>query len=337
MEFKEFKARAIKHSPDLVIANKVRMVAGNAKSDQQRIKLRVEDVESFKNNCESFPIMFNSVNGEVNIEFHEPRKGQILPISTFVNTGFNKECAFCILSPFTEIGRQALSQLQYEDILFLSGLLKELIIHFSEGSVVKEKGTELVQDVFWISRFSDLLEGLKQFVVTTQNDTSQVNMNANESRLHCTKLSIIQNKIAPGNEHLAIRLKNLALGSTKFDTYFVKIGAKQISQQHFSEFGSVEFRALANNQAPLASWPPATSDKWGPKLVLNFPKTLTSKHTAILNTLSQQDLFFIEKLLEFLAENLLKSNIEAEKINWPLSKWQGLIISMAEKLRKLQK
>jgi hypothetical protein len=93
----------------------------------------------------------------------------------------------------------------------------------------------------------------------------------------------------------------------------------------------LEFRELANNQAPLASWPPATEDKWGLKLVLDLPAQLNEQQQNAIDSLKEEDKLFIKELLTKLADRLHTLDRKKLKVNQPLENWQKLISAMVAK------
>ena len=137
--------------------------------------------------------------------------------------------------------------------------------------------------------------------------------------------------VGAANEHLLICVENLLVNGSSYPAFDIKIGAKQIKDKAFTEYGSLEFRELANKQAPLATWPPATKDKWGLKLVLDLPAKLNEQQQNAINSLKEEDKLFIKELLTKLADRLHTLDRKKLKVNQPLENWQKLISGMATK------
>ena len=133
------------------------------------------------------------------------------------------------------------------------------------------------------------------------------------------------------NEHLLICVEDLQANGTSYPAFDIKVGAKQIKDKAFTEYGSLEFRELANNQAPLATWPPETKDKWGLKLVLDLPAQLNEQQQNAITSLKEEDQKFIKDLLTKLADRLHTLDRKKLKVNQPLENWQKLIAGMAAK------
>ena len=133
------------------------------------------------------------------------------------------------------------------------------------------------------------------------------------------------------NEHLLICVEDLQANGISYPAFDIKVGAKQIKDSVFTEYGSLEFRELANNQAPLATWPPATEDKWGLKLVLDLPSQLNEEQQKAIDSLQEQDKLFIKALLSKLADRLHTLDRKKLKVNQPLENWQKLLTGMSAK------
>lgn len=316
----EFKSKVEERFPHLVLSEGVTLTGGANQKDLQRITARFTQVEHGDKHWNAFSIIVNDRKGLLDIELHAPDKKRIYPLSKFVKTGSNKVCDFSLLSPFTDAGKKALAELPTEDHLLLIGIIEELQTKLQQGNVQRTDATANLDVALWPEKLQKLATALKQL---TPKQASKP--------LSFKKLSLKQNMVGTTNEHLLICVENLQANGISFPAFDIKVGAKQIKDKAFTEYGSLEFRELANNQAPLATWPPETKDKWGLKLVLDLPAQLNEEQQNAINSLKEEDQKFVKALLTKLADRLHTLDRKKLKVNQPLENWQKLIAVMAEK------
>ena len=241
-------------------------------------------------------------------------------MSKFVKTGSNKVCDFSLLSPFTDAGKKALSELSAEDHLLLIGIVEELQTKLQQSDVQRTDATANIDIAPWPEKLLKLSTALRKLTPSPA-----------PKPLNFKKLSLKQNMVGATNEHLLICIENLQANGTSYPAFDIKVGAKQIKDKVFTEYGSLEFRELANKQAPLASWPPATEDKWGLKLVLDLPAQLNEQQQNAIDSLKEEDKLFIKELLTKLADRFHTLDRKKLKVNQPLENWQKLISAMVAK------
>ena len=316
----EFKSKIEERFPHLVLSESVMLTGGANQKELQRITARFTQVEHGDKHWNAFSIIVNDRKGVLDIELHAPDKKRVYPLSKFVKTGSNKVCDFSLLSPFTDVGRKALAELPALDHALLIGIIEELQTKLKQNDVQRTDATAGLDVSPWPEKLVKLATALKQLAPTQALKP-----------LNFKKLSLKQNMVGATNEHLLICIENLQVNGTSYPAFDIKVGAKQIKDKAFTEYGSLEFRELANSQAPLATWPPETKDKWGLKLVLDLPPQLNEKQQNAITSLKEEDQKFIKDLLTKLADRLHTLDRKKLKVNQPLENWQKLITGMAAK------
>lgn len=316
----EFKSKIEERFPHLVLSESVTLTGGANQKDLQRITARFKQVEHGDKQWNAFSIIVNDRKGVLDIELHAPDKKRVYPLSKFVKTGSNKVCDFSLLSPFTDAGKKVLAELPPADHLLLIGIIEELQTKLEHGDVHRTEATVNLDIAPWPKKLLNLATALKQLAPKQA-----------QKPLNFKKLSLKQNMVGATNEHLLISIENLQTNGTSYPAFDIKVGAKQIKDKAFTEYGSLEFRELANNQAPLATWPPETKDKWGLKLVLDLPAQLNEQQQNAINSLKEEDKLFIKELLTKLADRLHTLDRKKLKVNQPLENWQKLITGMVAK------
>lgn len=316
----EFKSKIEERFPYLVLSEGVTLTGGANQKDLQRITARFTQVEHGDKHWNAFSIIVNDRKGLLDIELHAPDKKRVYPLSKFVKTGSNKVCDFSLLSPFTDVGKKALAELPAADHLLLIGIIEELQTKLKHNDVQHTDATAGLDVSPWPEKLVKLATALKQLAPKQA-----------PKPLNFKKLSLKQNMVGATNEHLLISIENLQANGISYPTFDIKVGAKQIRDKAFTDYGSLEFRELANNQAPLATWPPATEDKWGLKLVLDLPAQLNEQQQTAIDSLKEEDKLFIKELLTKLADRFHTLDRKKLKVNQPLENWQKLIAGMAAK------
>ena len=316
----EFKSKVEARFPHLVLSKGVTLTGGASQKDLQRITARFTQVEHGDKHWNAFSIIVNDRKGVLDIELHAPDEKRVYPLSKFVKTGSNKVCAFSLLSPFTDAGKKALAELPADDHLLLTGIIEELQTKLKQGDIKRTEATEQLDISAWPAKLQKLQQALAQLA---PKPTAKP--------LTFKKLSLKQNMVAANNEHLLICVEGLQANGKTYAAYDIKIGAKQIKDKAFTQYGSLEFRELPNNEAPLASWPPETKDKWGLKLVLDLPVQMNEAQQKAINNLQEQDRVFVKALLTKLADKLHTLDRKRLKVNQPLENWQKLITGMVSK------
>ena len=316
----EFKSKIEERFPHLVLSEGVTLTGGANQKDLQRITARFTQVEHADKHWNAFSVIVNDRKGVLDVEFHAPDNKRVYPLSKFVKTGSNKVCDFSLLSPFTDAGKKALAELSAEDHLLLMGIVEELQTKLQQNDVQRTDATANLDIAPWPEKLLKLLTALKKLTPSPA-----------PKPLNFKKLSLKQNMVGATNEHLLICIENLQANGTSYPAFDIKVGAKQIKDKAFTEYGSLEFRELANNQAPLASWPPATEDKWGLKLVLDLPAQLNEQQQNAIDSLKEEDKLFIKELLTKLADRLHTLDRKKLKVKQPLENWQKLISGMVAK------
>lgn len=316
----EFKSKIEERFPHLVLSEGVTLTGGANQKDLQRITARFTQVEHAGKHWNAFSVIVNDRKGVLDVEFHAPDNKRVYPLSKFVKTGSNKVCDFSLLSPFTDAGKKALAELSAEDHLLLIGIVEELQTKLQQSDVQRTDATANIDIAPWPEKLLKLSTALKKLTPSPA-----------PKPLNFKKLSLKQNMVGAANEHLLICIENLQANGTSYPAFDIKVGAKQIKDKVFTEYGSLEFRELANNQAPLASWPPATEDKWGLKLVLDLPAQLNEQQQNAIDSLKEEDKLFIKELLTKLADRLHTLDRKKLKVNQPLENWQKLISGMVAK------
>lgn len=316
----EFKSKIEERFPHLVLSEGVTLTGGANQKDLQRITARFTQVEHADKHWNAFSVIVNDRKGVLDVEFHAPDNKRVYPLSKFVKTGSNKVCDFSLLSPFTDAGKKALAELSAEDHLLLIGIVEELKTKLQQSDVQRTDATANIDIAPWPEKLLKLSTALKKLTPSPA-----------PKPLNFKKLSLKQNMVGATNEHLLICIENLQANGISYPAFDIKIGAKQIKDKVFTEYGSLEFRELANNQAPLASWPPATEDKWGLKLVLDLPVQLNEQQQNAIDSLKEEDKLFIKELLTKLADRFHTLDRKKLKVNQPLENWQTLISGMVAK------
>jgi len=316
----EFKSKIEERFPYLVLSEGVTLTGGANQKDLQRITARFTQVEHGDKHWNAFSIIVNDRKGVLDIELHAPDKKRVYPLSKFVKTGSNKVCDFSLLSPFTDVGKKALAELPALDHALLIGIIEELQTKLKQNDVQRTDATASLDIAPWPEKLVKLATALKQLAPKQA-----------QKPLNFKKLSLKQNMVGATNEHLLICIENLQANGISYPTFDIKVGAKQIKDKAFTDYGSLEFRELANNQAPLATWPPATEDKWGLKLVLDLPAQLNEQQQNAIDSLKEGDKLFIKELLTKLADRLHTLDRKKLKVNQPLENWQKLITGMIAK------
>lgn len=316
----EFKSKIEERFPYLVLSEGVTLTGGANQKDLQRITARLTQVEHGDKHWNAFSIIVNDRKGVLDIELHAPDKKRVYPLSKFVKTGSNKVCDFSLLSPFTDVGKKALAELPAIDHALLIGIIEELQTKLKQNDVQRTDATAHLDLSPWPEKLVKLATALKQLAPKQA-----------PKPLNFKKLSLKQNMVGATNEHLLISIENLQANGISYPTFEIKVGAKQIKDKAFTDYGSLEFRELANNKAPLATWPPATEDKWGLKLVLDLPAQLNEQQQNAIDSLKEEDRLFIKELLTKLAEKLHMLDRKKLKVNQPLENWQKLVTGMVAK------
>ena len=316
----EFKSKIEERFPHLVLSEGVTLTGGANQKDLQRITARFTQVEHADKHWNAFSVIVNDRKGVLDVEFHAPDNKRVYPLSKFVKTGSNKVCDFSLLSPFTDAGKKALAELSAEDHLLLIGIVEELQTKLQQSDVQRTDATANLDIAPWPEKLLKLSTALKKLTPSPA-----------PKPLNFKKLSLKQNMVGATNEHLLICIENLQANGISYPAFDIKIGAKQIKDKVFTEYGSLEFRELANNQAPLASWPPAIEDKWGLKLVLDLPAQLNEQQQNAIDSLKEEDKLFIKELLTKLADRFHTLDRKKLKVNQPLENWQTLISGMVAK------
>tara|TARA_B100000929_G_scaffold24253_1_gene18170 strand:+ start:33582 stop:36086 length:2505 start_codon:yes stop_codon:yes gene_type:complete len=316
----EFKSKIEERFPHLVLSEGVTLTGGANQKDLQRITARFTQVEHADKHWNAFSVIVNDRKGVLDVEFHAPDNKRVYPLSKFVKTGSNKVCDFSLLSPFTDAGKKALAELSAEDHLLLIGIVEELKTKLQQSDVQRTDATANLDIAPWPEKLLKLSTALKKLTPSPA-----------PKPLNFKKLSLKQNMVGATNEHLLICIENLQANGISYPAFDIKIGAKQIKDKVFTEYGSLEFRELANKQAPLASWPPATEDKWGLKLVLDLPVQLNEQQQNAIDSLKEEDKLFIKELLTKLADRFHTLDRKKLKVNQPLENWQTLISGMVAK------
>lgn len=316
----EFKSKIEERFPHLVLSEGVTLTGGANQKDLQRITARFTQVEHADKHWNAFSVIVNDRKGVLDVEFHAPDNKRVYPLSKFVKTGSNKVCDFSLLSPFTDAGKKALAELSAEDHLLLIGIVEELQTKLQQSDVQRTDATANIDIAPWPEKLLKLSTALRKLTPSPA-----------PKPLNFKKLSLKQNMVGATNEHLLICIENLQANGTSYPAFDIKVGAKQIKDKVFTEYGSLEFRELANNQAPLASWPPAIEDKWGLKLVLDLPAQLNEQQQNAIDSLKEEDKLFIKELLTKLADRLHTLDRKKLKVNQPLENWQKLISGMVAK------
>ena len=316
----EFKSKIEERFPHLVLSEGVTLTGGANQKDLQRITARFTQVEHADKHWNAFSVIVNDRKGVLDVEFHAPDNKRVYPLSKFVKTGSNKVCDFSLLSPFTDAGKKALAELSAEDHLLLIGIVEELQTKLQQSDVQRTDATANIDIAPWPEKLLKLSTALRKLTPSPA-----------PKPLNFKKLSLKQNMVGATNEHLLICIENLQANGTSYPAFDIKVGAKQIKDKVFTEYGSLEFRELANKQAPLASWPPATEDKWGLKLVLDLPVQLNEQQQNAIDSLKEEDKLFIKELLTKLADRFHTLDRKKLKVNQPLENWQTLISGMVAK------
>lgn len=307
--------------PNLVLSESITLTGGVDQKSLQRITARFSQVEHYEQKWKAFTVIVNDRKGLLDIEFHAPSQNREYPLSKFIKTGSNRVCDFSLLSPFTDSGKKSLAALTIADQQLLIGIIEELYSRMLQSDVKYTSSTQHLDTSVWPEKLKKLLHEIRELLPQDQ-----------ESSLKFKKISLKQNMVGASNEHLLISFEELKAYGVFYPNFDLKIGAKQIKDKGFTEYGSLEFRELAENQAPLRTWPPKMKDKWGFKLVIDLPESLNEEHLAVLNNLEGQDQKFIKELLSALVNKIHTMDFKNLKLNQPLENWQKLISTMLEKL-----
>jgi hypothetical protein len=152
--------------------------------------------------------------------------------------------------------------------------------------------------------------------------------------LSFTKLTLLQNMVAENNQHLAIRISNLAFRDKIFENFDLKIGAKRIEADTFTLFGSVELREQ-QGKAPIEAWHMAVEDKWGKKLVLHLGPQLLPAERDRIAALSADDHAFIGALLQGLIAQIHNIDLNTITLINPQKQWRTLLYQMLENFNQI--
>jgi myosin heavy subunit len=340
----DYKNEVQARYPQMVTAQKCIVTGGFDRAPIHRVNLKFEQVSNFNEHWSSFNVVLNDRKGAIDIEFQAPDDKRIYPLATFIKTGNNKVNDYTLISPHTIKGLNTYNQLPDSDQALLKSILNEIIVKLTTQTITALGPGKDVELNLWLNKVQKLLKDLQTPGKMSQQESSQKSATPLAAPTQKTadkiikkvissslgNITLLQNMVAQNNEHLSIRVKDLKIGAAHFPIYELKIGAKKIHPENFTKLGSLEFRELKNNKAPLFDWAPEQSDKWGPKLTLDITPNPTKPQQAVLASLSERNQEFIMTLLTLIAENVSKMDTGKHKLNQPVSHWHQLLKSMLQ-------
>lgn len=297
--------------------------------EHSRLNVRLNSVQHDGQVWDGFNIIFNLRNDINDIEFHEAANDRVFPLSVFIETGRNEITAYSVMSADTQQGIDYIRVLPQKDRYLLQGILEEILFKLNYQQYQETESVKDLQIDNWIKRISSIW----RFVVSQPPENMDLteNLVSLERQLEFENFRLIENYVGPANEHLYIQFKNLSFGKKHYPLFEFKLGAKEISAEGITEYGSLEFRELPGGLAPLVMWPPAESDEWGLKCVFDFPEKMSSEQKQLFANLPKEDIEFIRALLAYLSANLEAMQLGEIKMNKELSFWESLSKNLLEK------
>ncbi|MEG3766262.1 hypothetical protein [Alteromonas sp. 14N.309.X.WAT.G.H12] len=120
-----------------------------------------------------------------------------------------------------------------------------------------------------------------------------------------------------GYEHLWLSFDHVLVGDNYQECLELKIAANNVAdgENPFSRDIALEFRALNDGTVPLLTWPPETSDEFGPKLVMPL------NDLAGVSQFASPDRNLITHLVNNLPSIIEKLQVEQSAMTRPKSEW----------------
>ena len=127
--------------------------------------------------------------------------------------------------------------------------------------------------------------------------------------------------INPDYEHLWIEFRGLALGSSTWRKFEVRLGAALLQPEGFSQYPKFEFPLIDGKTKPFESWYAESYDDSGAKLELRFALDKQAVDTAVLAKLSEADRGLLLRLVNVFPDALLRLEAQKSAIHRPWSTW----------------
>ena len=127
--------------------------------------------------------------------------------------------------------------------------------------------------------------------------------------------------INPDYEHLWLEFRGLALGTSAWRKFEVRLGAALLQPDGFSQYPKFEFPLIDGKTKPFDSWYAESYDDSGAKLELRFALDKQAVDTAVLGKLSEADRGLLMRLVNAFPDALLRLDTKRTAIHRPWSTW----------------
>ena len=127
--------------------------------------------------------------------------------------------------------------------------------------------------------------------------------------------------INPDYEHLWLEFRGLALGTSAWRKFEVRLGAALVQPDGFSQYPKFEFPLIDGKIKPFESWYAESYDDSGAKLELRFALDKQAVDTAVLAKLSEADRGLLLRLVNVFPDALLRLDAKRTAIHRPWTTW----------------
>jgi hypothetical protein len=127
--------------------------------------------------------------------------------------------------------------------------------------------------------------------------------------------------INPDYEHLWLEFRGLALGTSAWRKFELRLGAALVQPDGFSLYPKFEFPLIDGKTKPFDSWYAESYDDSGAKLELRFALDKQAVDTAVLAKLSEADRGLLLRLVNATPDALLRLDAKRTAIHRPWSTW----------------
>ena len=127
--------------------------------------------------------------------------------------------------------------------------------------------------------------------------------------------------INPDYEHLWLEFRGMALGTSLWRKFEVRLGAALVQSDGFSQYPKFEFPLIDGKTKPFDSWYAESHDDSGAKLELRFALDKQALDTTVLSKLSEVDRGLVLRVVNAMPDALLRLKTKKAAIHRPWDTW----------------
>tara|TARA_R110002167_G_scaffold5075_1_gene23829 strand:+ start:6194 stop:8755 length:2562 start_codon:yes stop_codon:yes gene_type:complete len=302
-------------APYFCSASDVTLLAESQDDQFKTLDCQIEQLEHFDSNWELVNVKVLNHENRAGLEFRAPTADHHMPLPGYTETGSDEVSGYMVIFPETETGSALIQRLGTSDSQRIRGIAQLLKARLKTDRCQLTEGSQSVNRNAWVATLDQFLSGF---------DKTPVSLGYDDVALE----EVFQ---TPGYEHLWLKVSNLSYQSRLFPEFSVKLAAKEVDQETFTNYGCLEFRDQASGIAPFQTWPPEESDEFGPLLALELPETLSEAQRQIWSRLTSEDSAFVAALVQKLAQIIDELEQRGESLGRPAAQWLELLSTFSER------